>query len=827
MKLKFFWKIRAIQLKCQFLLRKIIYQFNSKVENRKRRVPFAFLTFKVILQQMIKNLLLAGILLWGDSVLNSIFEKKAAESNINFLYLDLEIATNILLGGMGVAGVILGLYCSNITSTYSTKYANAPTNLAAIFQRDIITNKSVQQIVGYIILCLILLGACLLHFSISYISLVGMLVMTIRIVTIFSIAGNRTNTLSNTYQISENIYPEILAALKHVSGKGFYASDKNFQAHFQKICSNRLNDLKDISLFNKDNPSNQNAATFLFMSKNIALLGYYWKVKKIIRYDSLWYRDKVQYEPWHFASDYSIDLALKTGTSPQPKTVRDYWWLESEIEQINEICFKKLCRDRDFETILKYINLLSSVSPYAIDCGDTLSWIHIVVKLQTHFTSLYFKSTLTKENNQIIASICAGFVAAYISVIIGINNYLNKLDLQTVLNDIVKMSSEKDADITSNRLFNNKSTENILHQISVEIKLEGKKLTPDWYLKQVCSKYIVSFFNALLGGIVIICDNVISFGTAFLEKKQYFLTAVIFSQFLQFIAKSKLAIAAIDQNFNILQGQYIEPTIVWEDNKLDLAKQKIEAMQKQLPQLLGKCSGAFALSHWSKREDYPDLLGFCYNHICEALISSIEQNDFETFKGAYSGFLATMLLYQEYIRTDVIKIKEPHRQQGVFHVATAPIIEYAMISGLAILWGEFSHAPQWGELIRAELQSFVKEDEDNHVVILKRITEMAMARKHHMFGIGNRDVLQTGWKQRIEWAIRNSDSCEYEYKDFGQKVLKTDSKLLKIFCGTSFLDLGFTYDVEDIYFICCVNSYIPFESKYIGDFKREEDLDED
>jgi len=824
MRSKLFWKIRAIQLKCQFLLRKIIYQFNRKIEDRKHRAPFTFLIFKVIVTQTIKNLLLTGVLLWGDSILISLFEEKVAESS--FLNLDLEIATNVLLGGMGVAGVILGLYCSNITSTYSTKYANAPTNLAIIFQRDIITNKSVQQIVGYIILCLILLGAYLFHFSISYISLVVILIMTIRIVTIFSIAGNRTNTLSNTYQISENIYPEILTALKHVSGKGFYASDKNFQAHFQKICSNRLNDLKDISLFNKDNPSNQNAATFLFMSKNIALLNYYWQVKTVIRYNSLWYRDKVQYEPWHFASDHSIDLALKTGTFPQPKTVRDYWWLESEIEQINEICFEKLCRDRDFETILKYIDLLSSLSSHAIDSGDILSWIYIVAKLQTHFTSLYFNSTSTEEDNQIIASICAVFVAIYISIIIGINDYLSKLDLQIILNDIVKMSSPKDADITLNRLFNNQITEDILHRISVEIKLEGKKLTPDWYLKQALSKYIVSFFNDLLENIVIICDNVIKFGTTFLEKKQYFQAAVIFSQFLQFMSKSKLTIATIDQNFNILQEQYVEPTIVWEDSKLDLAKQKIEAMQKQLPQLLVKCGGAFALTHWSKREDYPDLLGFCYNHICEALISSIEQNDFETFKGAYSGFLATMLLYQEYVRTDVIKIKEPHRQRAVFHVVSAPIIEYAMISGFAILWGEFNNSPQWKALVEAELQSFI-EEETAHTLTLKRITELAATRKHHMLGIGNRDILQTGWKQRIEWAIRNSDLCKYEYKDFGYKVLKTDSKLLKIFCGPSFSDFGFTHDVEDIYFICCVNPHIPPESKYTGDFQWEADLDED
>lgn len=182
------------------------------------------------------------------------------------------------------------------------------------------------------------------------------------------------------------------------------------------------------------------------------------------------------------------------------------------------------------------------------------------------------------------------------------------------------------------------------------------------------------------------------------------------------------------------------------------------------------------------------------------ILSSIERNDFETFKGSYVGFLSVMLLYQEYVRTDVIKIKEPHRQQAVFHVATAPIIEYAMISSFAILWGEFNNSPKWKALVDSELQGFIKED-CGHISVLKRLAELASARKRHMFGIGNRDVLQTNWTQRIEQAIRNADLCEYEYKSFGQHVLKTNSKLLKAFCGLSFLDLGFSADVEDVYFI--------------------------
>lgn len=101
---------------------------------------------------------------------------------------------------------------------------------------------------------------------------------------------------------------------------------------------------------------------------------------------------------------------------------------------------------------------------------------------------------------------------------------------------------------------------------------------------------------------------------------------------------------------------------------------------------------------------------------------------------------------------DATKIKEPHLQQGVFHVSTAPIIEYAIISSLSILWGEFNKSTQWMELINQELDNFIQKNE-NAIDSLTRVSTIAAARKRHMAAIGNRDVLQTGWTMRIVNAL--------------------------------------------------------------------------
>lgn len=103
---------------------------------------------------------------------------------------------------------------------------------------------------------------------------------------------------------------------------------------------------------------------------------------------------------------------------------------------------------------------------------------------------------------------------------------------------------------------------------------------------------------------------------------------------------------------------------------------------------------------------------------------------------------------------------------------------------------------------------------------------MLSYRKGHMLGIGNRDLFQTNWVQRITNSIRVSGLCHYEYKDWGIKVLKTESTLLKAFCGTSFENLGFADNVEDLYLILCLNQYVPSEKQYESRSKWEKNLHE-
>ena len=90
---------------------------------------------------------------------------------------DIGVVTAIIVGGMGIAGVILGLYCSSIASIYSQKYSSAPKSISDAFHRDIITNKSIKQITGFIAFGSLLLFECVAIRCPYFVSVIVFLVL--------------------------------------------------------------------------------------------------------------------------------------------------------------------------------------------------------------------------------------------------------------------------------------------------------------------------------------------------------------------------------------------------------------------------------------------------------------------------------------------------------------------------------------------------------------------------------------------------------------------------------------------------------------------------
>ena len=177
MNTKLYWLFRDLWNKITFTFKKGRFSLSLSRNNTKKTRNVSFYVYKTIALQMIKAGLLCLLVLFSDRWLMCMTKLES---------FDHQVFLDIVIGGIGVAGVILGLYCSNITSMFSSKYTNAPESISNLYQRDNITNKCVQQLVGYITFCVFLLAVCIVQIAFSYITAIVLLLLTIRTIITFS-----------------------------------------------------------------------------------------------------------------------------------------------------------------------------------------------------------------------------------------------------------------------------------------------------------------------------------------------------------------------------------------------------------------------------------------------------------------------------------------------------------------------------------------------------------------------------------------------------------------------------------------------------------------
>ena len=812
---KLYWIIRNWWKKLTFYLKKCWFSMTNKRYNEKKTKGFSFLILKTVFFQSIKAAFVCLITVLLDGILLCVTKQDA---------LDPQIFVSIVIGGISVAGVILGLYCSNMASMFSSKYTNAPESINKLYQRDIVTNKCVKQIISYITFCIALLVVCIAKIDFSFVTVILLLLLTVRTIVTFSISGNRAYDLSNTYRIADVVYPDILHVLDKLTQRTAIDGDENFQYHYRKMCYGYLGVLKDIAIYNKSNAENQTAPIITFLKNNLTVLFAYIKKKPYIPYNSCWYAEKTQHQQWHTASDMEISTKIKFGLMLDTKNIKDYMWFESEFERVNQVCLDVLVKAEDYSSIYNYLAVLSNLSEGITDINSIAYWNQYIKSLKGSLLPIISKNQNIQTVNDNAAGIADAYAAVCFNFIISICSYIDKLDIDSILNYAVSKYDYKDIDFHKGEQLNNALVEDLYHRIEAEVKIEKQRITPPWYIEQIVAQKFFDHLNLLTTQMADMFEFAFSVGEKILNDKCFYNAAIWFCRLSELQAKivHRRTCEKIIDLEKLLVEKKKDPKIIWNDSDISQPLESITNITRIIPQSLKKCSGIFAITHQENRTEFPDLLGYCYNRFCDCMITSIAKDDVIIFKSLYEGFLETMLLYQEYIRTDLIKRKEEHLQKAVFHVFSAPVLEFAMISGLAILWGEFVGSKEWREIVEKEIEPYTDKTNEDKYRVLTQINQIISARKSTSFGIGNRDIIEGGWEQIVSAAMRNHPNYKISYGKFGQKCVVSESKLFSAFTGHYLADLGVLHDVEEFFCVLCINPHVDEKEKYHTRSKWEE-----
>lgn len=810
---RLYWKIRKAFLNLKFRLKKNYYGIYSSLDAETSYLSFWSVVIKKTLLVIIRTSLVAIALLIAESLFTKVNLFNPVDNNM---------LLDALIGGIGVAGVILGLYCANISSIYSSKYSDAPESISFAFQNDKLTQRCIRSLIEYIVFGFIIITEILIGIALSWLTVIVIILWSITVIISYSLAGSRTYRLSDIYAVANDTHRALYKTVKKRLKSRFFASDANFQNHFCVTTDKQIRLLETVQRYASNSEKIGNSSLYDFMAQNLVLLDIYWEVKPTISKKSLWYKSEGKYQKWHLSSSTEVEMALNTGTPLTPKDEHDYLWFENRIFEINKACIKELINRRDYVTIYKYTLLLEQLIKNAIKANELGYFVNQINGICSHIeTNIIANEEI--EEKRTIAGIVEVISVLYLRLFINCSNSFKMLDLEKI-DKLVISSIDSGVSIEQSPVLRGRRNHEFYEKITSEILTEGDRVTPEWVIKQAIAKEEYDNLNAALDAVIDGLNTVFTLGKKLSEEKRLFDACIILSRFYEYESKHIRFKTIMEQTIKDLESHHIDKEIEWENSRLSVLEECLFEWRKTIPDLLGKCAFSFAIETWDNRDEYPDFLGECYNHICMDAIDSIVNNSHDQFKSDFESLTRLMLLYQEYIRTDFVKKKDLYRIEYSYYMITYPIIEWAQIGGLAILWGEFFNEPQWNNTVNSLVSQIINDKKGNDIKLAEKLVEYAQNRERYILGIGSRSVLETSWNIRVAEAIKSTKEYETEDYFYGTR-LKTDSNLLKAFCG-SFPSYGFPSNTADVLFVTCINSKLPKEKRYHSISKWEEKLDD-
>ena len=90
--------------------------------------------------------------------------------------------------------------------------------------------------------------------------------------------------------------------------------------------------------------------------------------------------------------------------------------------------------------------------------------------------------------------------------------------------------------------------------------------------------------------------------------------------------------------------------------------------------------------------------------------------------------------------------------------------------------------------------------------------------------MGERDIIATGWEQRISAVIRNHPNLIIEFDRFGDEHFISGSKIFSSFANTSLFYMDVLHNTEELFCVLCINPLVEEEDKYHTKSKWEEEL---
>ena len=809
---KWFWKLRYYINNIIFYINRIFFKQRESIKQAKEEFSITKQLFKIIAPSFfIAFFVVVALEVVENTLLNFVYISKPLflrnflgylTTLHNQLIISMNSLETLLSIIASISGIFLGLYFTAISVVASSIFARVPSNLRELLLKEKVGNQYIKILAILTSTSILLLGYIVFGgFPGVFISLFIILLGCFGIFC-FVVLGIRVFSFFDPTRLSDTIFYDLNSNIRLSTINGFRWADPNFQSHYQKIAARDISTLSTLIKLCTSEPQLQKQPLSIILIKTAFFLKNYEQQRKLIPSDSRWYALIPRYKSWFLCDSSTLATALETQTSILPEMVPNTHWLEDNIVEILLPTFKQALQKENLEIVYEALN---EINIYLESLGFNLEFKKgqdIINSLGQPIEKYFNTSSLAKgDYRDIELALFDVYGLATISLTLG----FYKLIINSTLQNILKT-------INSVNWFNNKSIyqngivppilsrlEFIQKKLKFEKLVERKRISPNWYTKQLIIMCYAELFQETVNEILLSLEEFfVAKSSSLLSKESFILAAHHSKRGIEMCNKIRVHSPSLKKLIEEFEEMAINKDLPWPTWDWNQIRDRIDNSHDKLVENLANCIPSLSLNE--HREKFPDLFGQTYNIVCQDCYESMILKKNNKFKNLFPLLFFGSFKAHERLSKEVKDLQPESR----LIISLDPLIDIMELSGYAKIYSELFDIPEiWN--VCEETWSKYFDSTDNSENRVKYLVKFYEYRKV-LFQISQRDILRSNWQTSLNNKLQEMDLIDDMFSPSRlpwEKNMKTKHKspLIRALCRGRYEPHGSTAEVFIIIYL--------------------------
>ena len=580
-----------------------------------------------------------------------------------------------------VAATLLGIYFASVGIVLSTSYQRVSARVRSLVLGDARRRGRLQTIVfaiGWGIALVLLPG-----FGIPYGYAVASLYVVLVALSAYYLIRLNTDAFALFDPAALSVEP-LSAIARSIDRMGSAGDDAVLDAAAREADSNLGTLTELIALRSVRSPARQDSladmAEYLIM-----LVRRYSRKKHLLTPDSGWFMRRPVYQRWVEADPSLVEIALRTAVPlpAQLQPVPD--WLEDRSAHVAAAAIEACVSSDDRNSALRIMNALRITVQALAETGHTDDALAVAGIVRDRCGSIQPGKTAAAP---VVSEIPTVFASLFLGWIEAASSWPDEVRS-------VVASTEWGPDTEAVRIRGPRrvrdAAQRLLREIQSEIAVDGKRTTPDWYLRHaLATEYVIALreFARLLPDLL---DEYL--GGAFRPPGEPMSNVVIGGQALQALAKSELLVAAIPGAICALEALR-PPNEPMPTAELDGIGNRIRGSRSQI---LKHMADAIIALQPKAEPSAPDFFGGAWFTLVHHMERALREREDAVVRDVFPKLLLATYNFQGHM---VTTYQPPyHQAAGTWAATVDKMVEVIELSGLALIYDEL-HGGMLAEPIR-------------------------------------------------------------------------------------------------------------------------------